>query len=485
MSFKQQIKKIVCYMLIILISFILAMNKEVYSSLDNPVILEPTDNQYIELRAIRVNEIEGKDYQIMMQLWAHGLETKGFTFRIKFDGTVMKPSNIIDNNYTDDNLEYFEFSNELANNMDTIGIPEDESSLLFLTSLLSDEEMTQENPYIVEKDGIGKVLDSTGEDGVLIGTMSFRSTSKTLAEDAITLKTSTTDSPKTGIKVMANQYDYYENQKTFKFTQQLVSTNAKLSNLTTDLKEITDFNRDKLEYTIKIPADKTEINISPTPEESTSVVTINGEVVNIDTGKKVALRGLSEMSNTTQIEILVTAEDGKATQTYKITVEKQGGFIQGQVRTINTTGTHHATIKIYRSDQYIDWKNKSSTDLADYEMAAQVDTDDTGTFQVVLPTGKYDILIDKPGYLDYIVKTIEIYQQRTTSIGTKQIIPGDIDKDGVIKATDQQALLKVYGKVEGSPEYNIKYDFIEDKVIKATDYSIFLKYYGKKKIIEQ
>lgn len=484
MSFKKQIKRLVCSMLIILISFILAMNKEVYSSLDNPVILEPSDSQKIELRAVRVNELESNDYQILMQLWAHDLETKGFTIRIAFDSTIMKLSSLDGNTYTDDYTQYFRFENELGNNMDALGISEDESTLLFMTSLLTDGEMTGENPYIVEKEGIGKVLDSTGENGTLIGTISFRSTSKVLAEDAIKLKTSTEELPKTGIKVMANEYDYYENQKLFIFTQQLVSTNAKLSNLTTDLKEVTDFNRDKYEYTIQVPGNKTEINILPTPEESTSVITINGEVVDISTGKTVKLRGLSEISNKTEIEILVTAEDGKATETYKLIVEKQGGFIQGQVRTVNTTGIHHATIKIYRSDQYIDWKTLNSPDLEEYEIVGQVETEDDGIFQLVLPTGKYDILIDKPGYLDYVVKNVEIFQQHTTSIGTKQISPGDIDKDGVVKATDQQALLKVYGESSASSKYDTKYDFIEDKVIKATDYSILLKYYGKKKIIE-
>lgn len=482
MSLKEQIKKLVCIMLIMLISFILAMNQEVYSSsLEDPIILEPTDSQYLELRAIRVNEIEGADYQVIMQLWAHGLETTGFTFRLGFDETILQPSSLVDNSYTDDNLEYFEFENGLENHMDALGTSEESSSMLFMVSLLNNSE--SDNQYIVEKEGVGKVLDSTTED-VLIGKMSFRSTSKTLAEDAIILKTSTTASPKTGIKVMANQYDYYENQKLFKFTQNLVSTNAKLSNLTTDLKEITDFNRDKYEYTIQINADKTEITILPTPEEPTSTITINGEEVDVSTGKAIRLSEFSEMTNKTVIEVLVTAEDGKSTQTYKITVEKQGGFVQGMVRTVNTTGTHTATIKIFRSDQYIDWKNTNSTELDEYEMAAQVETEIDGIFQVALPIGKYDILIDKPGYLDYIVKGVEIYQQHTTSIGTKQIVAGDVNKDGIIKATDQSAILKVYGKTDKTSEYNIKYDFIEDGTIKATDYSILLKNYGKSKTIE-
>jgi len=467
----------------LLISFILAMNKEVYSSsLDEPIILEPSDSQYLELRAIRVNELDGKDYQVILELWAHGLETTGFTFRLGFDGTILQPSSIEDNSYTDDYLEYFQFENGLGNNMDAFGISDDESTMLFMVGVLDDEET--ENKYIVEKAGVGKVLDSTQED-VLIGKMSFRSKSKTLTEDAITLKQSDDEIPKTGIKVMANQYDYYENQKMFKFTLSLVSTNAKLSNLTTNLKEIKNFDRNTYEYTIQIPANKEIITVLPTPEHETSIVTINGQTVDISTGMEVDIPEFSAFNNISYIEILVTAEDGKASQKYTLKIEKLGGFIQGEVSTVNTTGTHNANIKIYRSDLYIDWKKISSTELEEYEIESQIDTQETGDFEVILPIGKFDVLIDKPGYLDYVIKGVEIYQQHTTKIGTKQIMPGDIDKDGVVKATDQKALLSVYGKSSTSPEYDIKYDYIEDNVIKATDYNIFLRYYGRTKVVEQ
>lgn len=482
MNFEKQIKKMVCIVLIVLISFILAMNQEVYSSdLSNPIVLEPTDSQYIELRAVRSNEIEGADYQILIELWAHGLETTGFTFRLGFDSSILQTSSLEDNSYTDDYLEYFKFENNLENNMDNLGIATDESTLLFMASVLPNEEV--ENQYIVEKEGIGKVLDSTDED-VLIGTMSFRSKSKLLTEESIKLKTSEIEKPETGIKVMANKYDYYENQKIFKFTLSLVSTNAKLSNLTTNLMEIENFDRDTLEYTIQIPANKNIITVYPTPEHETSVITINEEVVDVSTGLEVPIEGFSEVNNIKYIEVLVTAEDGIATQTYTIKVEKLGGFIQGQVLTANTTGTHNSTIKIYKSDQYIDWKNLNSTELEDYEIEIELETKEDGYFQVILPIGKYDILIDKPGYLDYIIEDVETYQQHTTTLGTKQIIAGDTDKDGIIKATDQKAILKVYGKTDKSDDYHIKYDYIEDGVIKANDYKIFLNNYGKKKVIE-
>lgn len=483
MNLEKQIKKIVCSALIILISFILVMNKEVYSSdLDNPIILEPTDNQYLELRAIRANEIDGADYQIILELWAHGIETTGFTFRLGFDSTILSPSSLEDNSYTDDSFEFFRFENGLENNMDSLGIAEDESTLLFMVGLLNDS--TEENQYIVEKDGIGKVLDSTTED-VLIGTMSFRSMTKNLADDALSLKTSLTDSPKTGVKVMANKYDYYENQKIFKFTKQLVSTNAKLSSLTTNLKEITNFDRDTFEYTIQIPANNNTITVFPVPEDEKSTVTINGEVVDISTGMETSIRGFSELNNKKYVTVVVTAEDGIATQTYKITIEKQGGFLQGEILTSNRNGIHISKVKVFRADLYIDWKTTSNADLENYEVEVEIETPDDGFFHSVIPTGKYDILIDKVGYLDYVIEDVEIHQQSTTSIGTKQIIPGDVNKDGIVNASDKAILYKTIGAKKGSDRFMIECDYVEDNIINASDKAIFLQNVGKKKVVEK
>lgn len=318
----------------------------------------------------------------------------------------------------------------------------------------------------------------------MVGEISFKGKTKLLADDVIKLKSSTEEQPKTGIKVMANKYDYYEKASMFKFTQDLISSNARLSSLTTNLAEIPDFDRDKFTYSIQVSAMETEITLFPVPEDEYSVITIDDEVVNVETGIVVPLKNMSEISSRTRIVIDVLAEDGVTTERYTLNVEKQGGFLQGAVITENSLGIHHATIKVYRSDQNIDWKNLNSTDLDEYELVAQGETYDDGIFQLVLPTGKYDILIDKLGYLDYIIKGVEITQRNTYSIGNKNIVAGDIIKDGIIKATDQSEFFKAYGKKLGADGYNPACDFVEDEIVKATDQSIFFKNYGKKKTIE-
>jgi len=38
--------------------------------------LQPTDNQFLELRAVSINKIEGKNKQLIMELWGNDLEFK-------------------------------------------------------------------------------------------------------------------------------------------------------------------------------------------------------------------------------------------------------------------------------------------------------------------------------------------------------------------------------------------------------------------------
>lgn len=46
----------------------------VMASDDNCVV--PTDEQYMELRAVEVKEIEGKNKQVIMELWGNNVEFK-------------------------------------------------------------------------------------------------------------------------------------------------------------------------------------------------------------------------------------------------------------------------------------------------------------------------------------------------------------------------------------------------------------------------
>ena len=36
--------------------------------------IEPTDDQYLELKATNITEVEGKNKQVIMELWGHEIE---------------------------------------------------------------------------------------------------------------------------------------------------------------------------------------------------------------------------------------------------------------------------------------------------------------------------------------------------------------------------------------------------------------------------
>lgn len=483
-------RTIICLILTILSSFILTMNKEVYSgTLEDPTILKPSSNQHIELRARKVRELDGKNYQIIVQLWAHNFETPSFSFRIQYPSTwhpsVLEKNERVNEN-TEDVEEFFKFENGLENCMDTLGILEDETTLLFSTSVLMEEEMTGTNPNIIKKNEIN-LLNSVKKDGVLVGEFSFSSETKDINLNDIKLKPGNqvgniTLAPKTGIKVMANKYDYYEESGIFQFTIDLLATDAKLKILNTDLVEIEDFDRNIYEYTIEVPAHKQEIKIIAIPESETATARIKEEIVDREEGLVVPLNKISETNNITQIDIVVTAEDGETTKTYVLNVKKVGGLIEGRVITENNT-THHSTIKFYESSLNINWKSLSSIQLEDmgYKPITQIDTNDDGTFSAELPIGEFDILIDKPGYLDYIVTKNQVYQQVITDIQDKSILGGDIDKDGVVRGPDQKIFLQAFGDQELFDE---RADYIEDGIIKGPDQKVFLKNFGKGKTIE-
>ena len=65
----------------------------------------------------------------------------------------------------------------------------------------------------------------------------------------------------------------------------------------------------------------------------------------------------------------------------------------------------------------------------------QVETNSNGTFELGLLAGYYDILIDKPGYLDYIIKNVQIGLE-DINLGTIKLVPGDINKDGLVDGLD-------------------------------------------------
>lgn len=68
---KKLMSIIIACITIILVSTTIIMASEAYGT-----CLEPSDNQYFELRAVQVKNIEGQNKQIIMELWGNNVEFK-------------------------------------------------------------------------------------------------------------------------------------------------------------------------------------------------------------------------------------------------------------------------------------------------------------------------------------------------------------------------------------------------------------------------
>lgn len=68
----EQLKKVlIISIVLILTSFTVIMAAE-----NDENCLVPTDEQYLELRAVTVNEVPGQNKQVIMELWGNNVEFK-------------------------------------------------------------------------------------------------------------------------------------------------------------------------------------------------------------------------------------------------------------------------------------------------------------------------------------------------------------------------------------------------------------------------
>lgn len=54
--------------------FLLLGNVATILAANDENLLVPTDDQYLELKAVQVKDVTGQNKQVIMQLWGHNLE---------------------------------------------------------------------------------------------------------------------------------------------------------------------------------------------------------------------------------------------------------------------------------------------------------------------------------------------------------------------------------------------------------------------------
>ena len=415
-------------------------------------LVEPTEDQFFELRAVKVTNIEGKDKQVIFELWDHEIDFRVFDVRFSYDGTHFAPSNITTNDYTDDETEFFKFESEFSDCLELFTVPYTGTSTGGMRAVVSFNPPISESEHIKNKENVGMIVDSSGS--VLLGTLSFRTTLDKFDISSFKLETSDTTSPKTGIKIIIDGSTYYENQSTFRFTDKSASRNADLSNIKLsngneddeNYKEYTlnpSFDKNTLEYTTELLEYVDKVNLEVTKDDEKSSIVIkqpkhdeNGNLVFEDDGSTIVYEetSLDDLKNEivlnklgepdTVIELKVTAEDEVTTKTYKITIHRPYGTIKGSIHTVNSNDVHIADVKVYNNSDQIDWENISSHDeLDNYKTVLNKKTNEDGTYEIKVIPGNYDVLIDKVAYLDYIVTTIQVNENDEIDLDNVELIP--------------------------------------------------------------
>ena len=66
----QKINLIIILCIVVITNMLMAI--KIYAS----TTVVPSDNQYLELRATTITEVEGQGKQVIMELWGHDIEFK-------------------------------------------------------------------------------------------------------------------------------------------------------------------------------------------------------------------------------------------------------------------------------------------------------------------------------------------------------------------------------------------------------------------------
>lgn len=93
------------------------------------------------------------------------LNLNGFDVRFSYDSTKLQPSSLATNIITNDSKQYFSFEPEFTNSLDITTIPYEKegNGIRMATSF---NPPVEESEHIIDKEGIGKVVNTAN--GVLL-----------------------------------------------------------------------------------------------------------------------------------------------------------------------------------------------------------------------------------------------------------------------------------------------------------------------------
>lgn len=458
-TLRTKLLKMLIVAIIFLISIIIKTN------IVQATTLKPSNNQCLEMRAVEVKEVKDNEKQLIFELWANDIDFKGFDVRFAYDSSNYLLSNLTTNVETDDENEYFDFENEFDGKLDITTIPYSSENTAGIRMIISFDPPVEDSENIKDK-----TLISSGK-SVLLGKMSFKMKADTLDISNFRLIEDQTTSPTTGIKINVNIQDSYEEQSTFIFTNKTTSSDATLNNLilSTGIEGSEDytykkydltpiFDKQNKEYSLELNEYINEMNIEaevsdekstmkikvPTKDEDGQTIIYEEKELLNKTKMPVTLNKLGEPD--TLIEVIVTAEDGKTQETYKISIHRPYGTIKGSIKydTIeeneNPNINKTTDLNIYKTGKF-NWDElkdifgeiyenpKTYDDLDQIEKDQYEQSNADGSYEIYVIPGTYDLQIDKKGFLDCIIKNIEVTENEVIDLENKVLIAGDINRD--------------------------------------------------------
>lgn len=458
-TLRTKLLKMLIVAIIFLISIIIKTN------IVQATTLKPSNNQCLEMRAVEVKEVKDNEKQLIFELWANDIDFKGFDVRFAYDSSNYLLSNLTTNVETDDENEYFDFENEFDGKLDITTIPYSSENTAGIRMIISFDPPVEDSENIKDK-----TLISSGK-SVLLGKMSFKMKADTLDISNFRLIEDQTTSPTTGIKINVNIQDSYEEQSTFIFTNKTTSSDATLNNLilSTGIEGSEDytykkydltpiFDKQNKEYSLELNEYINEMNIEaevsdekstmkikvPTKDEDGQTIIYEEKELLNKTKMPVTLNKLGEPD--TLIEVIVTAEDGKTQETYKISIHRPYGTIKGSIKydTIeeneNPDINKTTDLNIYKTGKF-NWDElkdifgeiyenpKTYDDLDQIEKDQYEQSNADGSYEIYVIPGIYDLQIDKKGFLDCIIKNIEVTENEVVDLENKVLVAGDINRD--------------------------------------------------------
>lgn len=492
-------------------------------------VLVPEDDQYLELRAVDVNDFSASEQgqQVVMELWAHNLEFKGFHVRFSYDATKIQPSNMNTNVVTLDSDQYFKFEDEFINKLDffTLNYTGEGQGIEAMLSIEPPETGQIQTGAHIKSRGENDYYIKSGED-LLIGKMSFHMTEEGYEDGWLSLVTNNNSSPSTGIKISVTIPTYYEDQSTFRFTNETASRDANLSNLIVShgvkdddpdistYKEyalVPIFHQDTIRYELELLEYIDDVDITPTLSDETATMTIeipkrdeNNELVY--SGDQIVYEEKTMMNNVplnvvinklgepnTILKVKVTAEDGVTEKEYTVTIRRPHGTIKGKLQLgsnlkdtmLNSLGIrmkHNANVTLYDTGVF-DWDGvvpgtSSLNDLDSIQEATKCVSDDDGNYEIHVIPGTYDLILERRGFLASVTKNIAILDGQTIDmnpdkVGT-EVVPtilydGDSDRSGIIGLPDLVEVNNLMSTSDGDGLYEDRCDFGQKGYVALAD----------------